>query len=150
MPRKPRQQTFVNRPSPLAQVSLTRPLSQNPELGLVRDPAFWKRFSAAVHMEEGDAGVVEPEHGRGSRTNSNSSSNTFTVKDTYGLHARTSRKDRYVGIVANGVNRNDDWLQKQHQEKRRWKMMCISITLMIVILGVGAGVVAWYFLKGRK
>ncbi|TVY15192.1 hypothetical protein LARI1_G006435 [Lachnellula arida] len=128
MPRTPRQQTFVNRPSPLAQVSLTRPVSQNPELGLVRDPAFWKRFSVAVHMaEEGGVGVVEPEHTRGSRTNSNSSASTFAVKDA-----------------------NNDWLEKQHKEKRRCRMMCVSITLMIIILGVGGGVVVWYFLKGRK
>ncbi|TVY58135.1 hypothetical protein LCER1_G001915 [Lachnellula cervina] len=128
MPRTPRQQTFVNRPSPLAQVSLTRPVSQNPEMGLVRDPAFWKRFSAAVHMaEEGGVGVVETEHTRGSRTNSNSSASTFAVKDA-----------------------NNDWLQKQHKEKRRCRIMCVSITLMIIILGVGGGVVAWYFLKGRK
>lgn len=89
MPRTPRQQTFVNRPSPLAQVSLTRPVSQNPEMGLVRDPAFWKRFSAAVHMaEEGGVGVVETEHTRGSRTNSNSSASTFAVKDAYVFQAR--------------------------------------------------------------
>jgi len=124
MPRTPRQQNFVNRPSPLQQVSLTRPVSQNPELGLVRDPAFWKRFSAAVHMAE-EGGVVGPESARGSRTNSSTS--TFAVKDT-----------------------NNDWLQKQHKEKRRCRILCVTITLLIIILGVGGGVVAWYFLKGRK
>jgi len=95
-------------------------------MGLVRDPAFWKRFSAAVHIAE-EGGVVEPERPRGSRTNSDSSANTFTVKDA-----------------------DNDWLQKQHKEKRRCRMMCISITLMIIILGVGGGVVAWWFLKGQK
>jgi hypothetical protein len=39
-------------PSPLQQVHLTRPLSHNPGHGLVRDPAFWKRFSTAVHSRE--------------------------------------------------------------------------------------------------
>jgi len=49
----------VLRPSPLQQV-VTRPLSQfplsqtAPEMGLVRDPAFWKRFSVAVHRAESD------------------------------------------------------------------------------------------------
>ncbi|TVY32228.1 hypothetical protein LSUB1_G008319 [Lachnellula subtilissima] len=142
MPRTPRQQTFVGRPSPLAQVSLTRPISQTPEMGLVRDPAFWKRFSAAVHIAE-EGGVVEPERPRGSRTNSDSSANTFTVKDAYVFLSCTSVEGRWWAL-------DNDWLQKQHQEKRRCRMMCISITLMIVILGVGGGVVAWYFLKGRK
>ncbi len=41
--------------SPLAQVHFTRPLSQPPqEMGLVRDPAFWKRFSTAVHQAGAD------------------------------------------------------------------------------------------------
>lgn len=43
----------VTRPSPLQQVSHTRPLSSAPPTnGLVRDPLFWKRFSVAVHMNE--------------------------------------------------------------------------------------------------
>jgi len=47
-----------HRPSPLQQVELTRPISVLPpsqvvpELGLVRDPAFWKRFTVAVHKAE--------------------------------------------------------------------------------------------------
>jgi len=55
MARRP--QLKVKRPSPLAQVHLTRPISmlppeEQPEMGLVRDPAFWKRFSTAVHRAE--------------------------------------------------------------------------------------------------
>lgn len=50
------QRPKVQRPSPLQQVHLTRPLSQAPpEMGLVRDPAFWKRFSTAVHIAEQDS-----------------------------------------------------------------------------------------------
>jgi len=97
-------------------------VSQNPELGLVRDPAFWKRFSAAVHMAE--EGGVQLASTHGSRTNSSAS--TFTVKD------------------------GNDWLQKQHKERRRCRIMCAAITLLIIVLAVGGGIVAWYFTKVRK
>jgi len=53
----------VQRPSPLQQVHSTRPLSEaTPEMGLVRDPAFWKRFSTAVHRADTDTemGVRTP------------------------------------------------------------------------------------------
>jgi len=51
------QRPKVQRPSPLQQVHHSRPLSQAPldhppEISLVRDPAFWKRFSVAVHNAE--------------------------------------------------------------------------------------------------
>lgn len=50
---KPRShQQWVPRPSPLAKVHLTRPISHDPTMGLVRDPQFWKRFSQAVHQKE--------------------------------------------------------------------------------------------------
>jgi hypothetical protein len=75
---RPLRQPKVNGPSPLQQVQFTRPLSQaTPEMGLVRDPQFWKRFSTAVHMAE--EGGEEPGRPQGSRTNSSTS--TFTVKD---------------------------------------------------------------------
>lgn len=79
MPRRP-QPRGAPRPSPLAQVQHTRPLSTIPDvpsratsanpdsadeeqgdMGLVRDPYFWKRFSAAVHASEIDlSGPPEP------------------------------------------------------------------------------------------
>ncbi|RDW67779.1 hypothetical protein BP6252_09175 [Coleophoma cylindrospora] len=49
---RPRPQKKAPRPSPLAQVQFTRPISATPEMGLVRDPEFWKRFSAAAHQAE--------------------------------------------------------------------------------------------------
>ncbi|TVY75942.1 hypothetical protein LSUE1_G005637 [Lachnellula suecica] len=120
-PRQPR----VNKPSPLQQVHLTRPQSQaQPEMGLVRDPQFWKRFSTAVHMAE-EGGEQPGRMPAGSRTNSSTS--TFTVKDG-----------------------NNDWLQKQRKKKRRCRIMCATITLLILMLGAGAGVVVWYFTVMRK
>lgn len=48
-----RPQKAVIRPSPLAQVQYPRPPSTpGPEMGLVRDPQFWKRFSMAAHQAE--------------------------------------------------------------------------------------------------
>ncbi|KUJ22755.1 uncharacterized protein LY89DRAFT_680867 [Mollisia scopiformis] len=63
----------VVRPSPLQQVSHTRPLSSAPPTsGLVRDPLFWKRFSVAVHAAE----VCDEESGKGSVK----SGNTVEIK----------------------------------------------------------------------
>lgn len=54
----PPRRTKVQRPSPLQQVHSTRDLAQAPPgYGLVRDPAFWKRFSTAVHISEIETGL---------------------------------------------------------------------------------------------
>ncbi|RDL36875.1 uncharacterized protein BP5553_06227 [Venustampulla echinocandica] len=71
MARPPRsQRPRVNKPSPLQQVHHTRPVSQaQPEMGLVRDPMFWKRFSAAVHIAEegGESGNSSPTSSLGAK-----------------------------------------------------------------------------------
>lgn len=123
MGRSPRPQ-YSPQPSPLQQVQFTRPLSQPPqEMGLVRDPQFWKRFSTAVHMAE--EGSVDPASTPGTRTNSSTS--TFTLKDS-----------------------RNDWLAKQRKKKRRCRMLCALLTLLVVLFGAGAGFAIWYFLKVRK
>jgi len=72
------------RPSPLAQVHLTRPISTAPQTqGLVRDPLFWKRFSTAVHMNEvgGTGRPVDLERAR--RDTGSSSSSGGDIKREY-------------------------------------------------------------------
>jgi hypothetical protein len=83
MGRPPRsQKPHVQRPSPLQQVHLTRPISHVPPTsGLVRDPLFWKRFSTAVHMTE--VPVDDEEKGAQSRKNSKSTSSSLD-KEGYG------------------------------------------------------------------
>lgn len=63
------------RPSPLGQVQHNRPLSTL-DMGVARDPDFWKRFSLAVHQSEDAATPV-------------SSRSTWDVKEEYatGLYA---------------------------------------------------------------
>ena len=64
------------RPSPLANVHFTRPISMDPSMGLVRDPKFWKRFSVAVHMTEAQM-IKDAESGKGSLK----SASTYDIKE---------------------------------------------------------------------
>ncbi|KAH8603076.1 hypothetical protein B0O99DRAFT_498474 [Bisporella sp. PMI_857] len=109
----------VHLPSPLQQVHLTRPLSvapsnHQPEMGLVRDPAFWKRFSTAVHRAE----TFDSEKGA-------KSPSSFNMKN------------------------EDQWLVQQHREKRRCRVICVSITLAVIIVVTAAAVCGWYFVNVR-
>ncbi|CZS91513.1 uncharacterized protein RAG0_02114 [Rhynchosporium agropyri] len=118
---KPRKQPHVPRPSPLQQVQLTRPISQAPvSPGLVRDPIFWKRFSAAVHASE----EFDLERGR--------SDSTSTVDSK----KKGERK------------RENDWLEQQWKEKRRCRTLCIVITLIVACLISGGAVAGWWFTQG--
>lgn len=75
--------THIQRPSPLQQELQTRPSSQVPPAsGLVRDPLFWKRFSVAVHLAEGELGVDEERGGGSGRGSVNSGSTTVEVKSS--------------------------------------------------------------------
>lgn len=72
------------RPSPLAQVHLTRPISTAPQTqGLVRDPLFWKRFSTAVHMNEVDGTGRPVDLERARRDTGSSSSSGGDIKREY-------------------------------------------------------------------
>ncbi|KAL3424864.1 hypothetical protein PVAG01_04145 [Phlyctema vagabunda] len=116
---KPRKQRSQPKPSPLQQVHFTRPLSlapasSPPEMGLVRDPQFWKRFSVAAHQAE--VKEVSP------------TSSTSDGESGYG----------------------DQWLTQQHKEKRRCRVLCASITVVIAVTITAGAVVAWWFTKGRN
>ncbi|KAH7417179.1 hypothetical protein BKA64DRAFT_768983 [Cadophora sp. MPI-SDFR-AT-0126] len=118
---KPRKQPHVPRPSPLQQVHLTRPLSEVPPTsGLVRDPMFWKRFSVAVHEAEGG----DLESGRSASTS------TIELK-------KTGERER-----------ENDWLAQQHKEKRRCRITCMIITLLVAILITGGAIAGWWFTQG--
>jgi len=79
-------------------------------MGLVRDPAFWKRFSTAVHRaEQGDAEL--------------------------GLKTPASSVDMKYG---------DQWLVQQHKEKRRCRILCVSITFAVILVIAAVTTVAFY------
>ncbi|KAH6671313.1 hypothetical protein B0J14DRAFT_93090 [Halenospora varia] len=130
MARPPRsQKPHIKKPSPLQQVHLTRPIStvsQNPEMGLVRDPNFWKRFSVAVHQAE-DVELGESGDGRGKRSNSGAS-----------------------GTSSLGPKYDDEWLLQQRKEKRNCRLLCASITLLVALIIIAAAVVGWYFTQRKS
>lgn len=66
---RPRPRPKVLKPSPLSQTHFTRPLSvappeTTPEIGVVTDPMFWKRFSAVVHASEDEENLEKGGRGR--------------------------------------------------------------------------------------
>lgn len=159
MARPPRsQQPRVNKPSPLKQVHLTRPLSYlpnlhppRPEMGLVRDPMFWKRFSTAMH--DAERGEVRSAT-RSSRSNSGSSGES-TSRAKYGyVECFIFKVGGDGGGAWSSTNRKhraeDDWLAQQRSDKRRCRWICVSITIVLIIIIVAAAFCGWYFTKGRK
>jgi hypothetical protein len=44
----------------------------------------------------------------------------------------------------------DEWLAQQHREKRHCRVLCASITSVVVLLVIAAAIVGWYFTKVRK
>ncbi|KAF4627962.1 hypothetical protein G7Y89_g10189 [Cudoniella acicularis] len=132
MARPPRsQRPRINKPSPLQQVHLTRPLSTlqlNSEMGLVRDPMFWKRFSTAVHQAEDVEMGDRSKDGRSKRSNSGTTMSTLESK--YGC--------------------TDEWLQQQRREKRNCRLLCLGITAVVAIIIIAAAVVGWYFTHVHK
>ncbi|CAL3962212.1 hypothetical protein PZA11_000562 [Diplocarpon coronariae] len=43
---------------------------------------------------------------------------------------------------------NNDWLAQQRMEKRRCRITCMIITLMLVMLIAGAAIAGWWFTQG--
>lgn len=92
----------------------------------MRDPMFWKRFSVAMH----DAEKAETESTtRGSRSNSGSSADTVS-------------RAKYA--------ESDGWLQQQAKDRRRCRVICMSITLIIALLLVVGVVCGLYFTKIKR
>jgi hypothetical protein len=48
------------------------------------------------------------------------------------------------------LDARDEWLAQQHREKRRWRIMCTSITMVVALVIVAAAIVGWYFTKVKK
>ena len=72
-------------------------------MSTVRDPAFWKRFSVAVHQDE-----EEPAE----------------LKHTYVHHALASTSTRLTFS-----KRSDSWLARQHAKRTRRTCICCAFWL---------------------
>jgi hypothetical protein len=44
----------------------------------------------------------------------------------------------------------DEWLAQQHKEKRHCRILCASITGIVLLVVIAAAIVGWYFTKVRK
>ncbi len=44
----------------------------------------------------------------------------------------------------------DEWLAQQLMEKRRCRIMCASITLVVLLVIIAAAIVGYHFTKVRK
>jgi len=43
----------------------------------------------------------------------------------------------------------DQWLAQQHKEKRRCRIVCVSITFAVILVLAAAAMVGWYFVSVR-
>ncbi|PMD52170.1 uncharacterized protein K444DRAFT_621318 [Hyaloscypha bicolor E] len=113
----------VKRPSPLQQVHSTRPLSQAPEPEAA-PPAV---------------GLVRDPH--------------FWKRFSTAVHMSEVTGDVEQGLQKSektSVGTKDEWLAQQHREKRHCRVLCASITSVVVLLVIAAAIVGWYFTKVRK
>jgi hypothetical protein len=44
----------------------------------------------------------------------------------------------------------DEWLAQQHREKRHCRILCASITGIVLLVVIAVAIVGWYFTKVRK
>lgn len=48
------------------------------------------------------------------------------------------------------VDKKDEWLAQQHKEKRHCRILCASITGIVLLVVIAAAIVGWYFTKVKK
>lgn len=105
----------------------------------VRDPAFWKRFSVAVHMDEEQQGEK-----RGAQ-----------LKDQYVLHHQpeetsTSGLARYPNQTSfANTSRRDSWLARQNSKKKNRTMVCWCFWIFfLVFVAAFVAVIIWLVESG--
>jgi hypothetical protein len=111
--------------------------------GLVRDPAFWRRFSAAVHLNED----VKLERGFPSVSSTEDGKYGYVCCSFYYLKVVWGREVLELSLIC---GYRDQWLAMQYKEKRKCRAMCVAITLVVMIVIAAVVSVGYYFLKVRK
>jgi cytoskeletal protein RodZ len=79
------------------------------------------------------------------RKNSKSSSGSLD-KEGYVHLVYLEEEEEYTELT---LPRND-WLAQQAREKRRCRVICMSISLAVMMVIIAAAIVGWYFTKVRK
>jgi hypothetical protein len=97
----------------------------------------WKRFSTAVHMADVPGDVEKGPQKSGK-----------TSVDTKYVYPRVYERQGERGILTS--DGRDEWLAQQHKEKRRCRILCASITGIVLLVIIAAAIVGWYFTNVRK
>lgn len=97
-------------------------------MALVRDPAFWRRFSRAIHLDA-EARSPDTEHPR---------------MFSYVSPCRGTEDDLRYRHANNPIHR-DDWIKGQHRKKRRGVICCVAISVATIVVVVAVIVVLWWF-----
>jgi hypothetical protein len=116
----------------------------------IRDPAFWKRFSVAVHMDEEKA---NPAHANGAA--SPASSRPSELKHSY-VDVVLSVREPTILILSGDLRdctvltfaaHRDTWLERNAKKRKRMRCIGWSISLGLVVI-IAAIVLVVLWLKG--
>jgi hypothetical protein len=100
----------------------------------VRDPAFWRRFSVAVHLDEEQNTTPDTK-------SASSNGSRPPIKHTYVLQICDDAD------IANTHLTSESWLDRHHKKQRRTKCIGWLIVLFTVIVVVAIVLVVLWLLK---
>lgn len=126
----------------------------------VRDPAFWRRFSVAVHQEEEAAQAQRPDLKHTYVLSSTPTSpDTLSPAKPQPLHLGQRRNRSLLDLTGRPQSRftfwttvdtghRESWLERQQQKKSRRTCMCWVFWLCLIAIVTGV-VIAILYLKSR-
>lgn len=108
---------------------------------------FWKRFSVAVNatqeLDEEKSVSSAASMSHGGSVEKSKSVHTCCIAGNAGRCGRPARNSN-----ADLMCPRDDWLHRQHQKKRRCRIIGWSAALTVALAITAIAVVAWYFTAG--
>ncbi|KAL9617000.1 MAG: hypothetical protein Q9160_008190 [Pyrenula sp. 1 TL-2023] len=93
----------------------------------IRDPAFWRRFSMAAHLEASKSGPFV-----------DSSSSTVDLTKTPSTTSSSASSSRPK------LEHSDSWLQRHHAKRKRARIIGWLIAMLVLILIAGIAVACWW------